>query len=70
MADRTVPVTVPDWVWGRLATIAEHRGCSVGALIAEGINGVLARDPNRLDELRMELRKVPSKDPRTKGKAA
>lgn len=58
MKPRTIPVTVPEFVWGRLATIAEHNGRSVGDLIADGIWHVLDNDDHRLDELHMELRKA------------
>lgn len=55
---RTVPVGLPEWVWGRLATIAEHREVSVGALVADGVMAVLGVDDGRLGELEMELRKM------------
>lgn len=53
----TVPVRIPEWVWGRLATIAEHRQVRIADLIADGVWMVLDRDPNRLAELEMELKK-------------
>jgi len=37
MAGRTVPVTLPDRVWGRLASVAETNGVKVGDLIAAAI---------------------------------
>ncbi len=48
---------MPEWVWGRLATIAEHRHCTTEDLIAEGVMAVLGADKGRLGELEMELRK-------------
>lgn len=63
---KTVPVSLPDWVWGRAATIAEHRGVKVADLIAEGLMGVLNADQHRLAELEAELRKMRSVDPRTR----
>ena len=53
-----MPVGLPEWVWGRLATIAEHREVSVGALVADGVMAVLGVDDGRLGELEMELRKM------------
>jgi predicted DNA-binding ribbon-helix-helix protein len=53
----TVPVKLPDFVWGRLATIAEHRQVSIADLIADGIWHTLDSDPNRLAELQMALKK-------------
>ncbi|AAT90033.1 hypothetical protein ATY41_02785 [Leifsonia xyli subsp. xyli] len=72
MNEKTVPVTIPTWVWGRLATIAEHRGVTVGDLIADGVMAVLGADPGRLGELEMELnkRRAQKKPAETKGDAA
>lgn len=53
---KTVPVTLPDWVWGRAATIAEHRGVKVGDLIADGLMGVLDADTHRLEQLETALK--------------
>jgi len=53
--NKTLPVTLPDWMWGRLATIATHRGTNAADLIAVAIVGVLHDDPHRLAELDMEL---------------
>lgn len=57
----TVAVKLPDFVWGRLATIAEHRGVLVSDLIADGIWHTLDNDPNRLAELQMEMKKRSTK---------
>lgn len=53
--NKTVPVTLPDWMWGRLATIAQHRATPVADLVAVSIVSLLRDDPNRLAELDMEL---------------
>jgi hypothetical protein len=65
MKQQTVTVTLPEWVWGRAATIAEHRGVKVGDLIASAILGVLNSDTGRLQQLETELRQMRSIDPRT-----
>lgn len=54
---KTVAVTVPEFVWGRLATIAEHRKVPVADLIGDAIWQILDRDPNRLAELEMDIKK-------------
>ena len=51
-----VEVTLPDWAWGRLATIADNRRTTVGQIIRNAINDVLWTDDARLDELTAELR--------------
>lgn len=38
---RTVPVTLPEEVWGRLASLADRRGVRVADLIAEAIEGMV-----------------------------
>jgi hypothetical protein len=53
--NKTIPVTLPDWMWGRLATIAKQRGTEVADLIAVSIVSLLRDDPHRLAELQMEL---------------
>jgi predicted DNA-binding ribbon-helix-helix protein len=63
-ADKTVPVTLPEWVWGRLTTIAAHRDVTAGDLIASAIMGVLNADTGRLQQLETELRQMRSIDPR------
>jgi hypothetical protein len=63
-ADKTVPVTLPEWVWGRLSTIADHRDTTSGDLIASAIMGVLNSDTGRLAQLETELRQMRSIDPR------
>lgn len=50
-----VEVTLPDWVWGRLATIASHRGVQVADLVAAGVTDVLRSDTGRLEQLQTEL---------------
>ena len=37
MNERTVPVYLPEHVWGRLASLADDRGVTVADLIADGI---------------------------------
>lgn len=54
--NKTIPVTLPDWMWGRLATIAKQRGTEVADLIAVSIVSLLRDDPHRLAELQMELK--------------
>lgn len=54
--NKTIPVTLPDWMWGRLATIALHRGTDAADLVAVAIVGLLRDDPHRLAELQMELK--------------
>lgn len=41
MNTRAVTVTLPEWVWGRLATIAEDRQMKVSELIGSAIGGLL-----------------------------
>ena len=41
MSVKTIPVTVPEWVWGRLATIADNRHVSVAVVVEEAINTIL-----------------------------
>ncbi len=66
---KTVPVTVPTWVWGRLATIAANRKTTVAALVADAVADIVngtedVRTPrrvhlpgnDRLEQLRAELR--------------
>jgi hypothetical protein len=53
--NKTLPVTLPDWMWGRLATIAEHRNTLAADLVAVAIVGLLKDDQHRLAELDMEL---------------
>ena len=60
MSLKTVPVSLPIWMWGRLATIADHRELRVADLIAEGIAHVLDSDPDRLAELAAELKQIKS----------
>jgi hypothetical protein len=55
MSNKTIPVTLPEWMWGRLATIGTHRATPVADLIAVAIVGLLKDDPHRLAELDMEL---------------
>lgn len=45
-ARRTVPVVLPDYVWGRLASIAEFRGVKVADVIADALWETL-RHPRR-----------------------
>ena len=37
MNQKTVPVYLPEHVWGRLASMADDRGMSIADLIADGI---------------------------------
>jgi hypothetical protein len=53
--NKTVAVTLPEWMWGRLATIATHRGTDAADLVAVAIVGLLRDDPHRLAELQLEL---------------
>jgi hypothetical protein len=53
--NRTVPVTMAVFQWGRLATIADHRGTSVADLVASAIERELAEDPHRLQQLSAEV---------------
>lgn len=55
MSDKTVPVTMPDWMWGRLATIAEYRNTDIGTLIASALSKVVEKDPDTLGQLRAEI---------------
>lgn len=53
----TVPVVMPERVWGRLASLAAERQATVGDLIADAVEGLvaprLARDevPDRIREV-------------------
>lgn len=60
-ATKRETVELPEWVWGRLATIADHRGVHVADLIADGIYHVLGKDPARLAQLQTELQKHKSR---------
>jgi hypothetical protein len=51
-----VPVDLPDFVWGRLLTIAEHRNVMVADLVEAALLDVMASDTDRLGELDSELR--------------
>ncbi|GAA3730356.1 hypothetical protein GCM10022239_03690 [Leifsonia bigeumensis] len=42
MVLRTVPVTLPEPVWGRLASIADRRGVKVADLIADAVQAVVS----------------------------
>jgi len=64
MTLKKVPVLLPAWMWGRLATIAEHRNVRVADLIEEGIAHVLDSDPDRLAELNAELKQIKYKKSR------
>ncbi len=55
MTDKTVPVTMPDWMWGRLATISEFRKVPISELIAGALTKVVEKDPDALGELRAEI---------------
>lgn len=57
MSDKTVPVTLPEFAWGRLATIADHRNTTIAQLIADGIRVVLETDQGRLQQLTAEVKK-------------
>ena len=65
---KTVPVVLPEWIWGRLATIAANQKISTGEVIADAIMAVLQENPpvrktrvshlpgnSRLDALAAEL---------------
>lgn len=43
--DVIVPVKLPRWVWGRLATIAANRGVKVADLLVEAIQGLMESQP-------------------------
>lgn len=55
VTNRTVPVTMPDWMWGRLATIADYRKIPIGELIARSLSAVVEKDPDRFGQLRAEI---------------
>jgi len=46
MSSQTVAVTMPDWVWGRLVSVAEHRGVKVADLIASTLMDTIVSDPH------------------------
>lgn len=41
MSNRTVPITVPEFVWGRLATIADQKETTISDLLAEVIKNTI-----------------------------
>lgn len=41
VVNKTVPLTLPEKVWGRLASVAAQRNVDVADLIAEGVRSVL-----------------------------
>jgi hypothetical protein len=44
-AFRKIPLVIPEYVWGRLATIAERRNTNVSALIGDAIADLVDSDP-------------------------
>lgn len=42
MSGKTVPVTLPEPVWGRLASIADRRGVTVADLIADAVQALVS----------------------------
>lgn len=54
MTSQTIPVTLPEKVWGRLASLAEGQGTTVGALLADQIASLLPAE-TPLGTLRDEL---------------
>lgn len=40
----SVPVTLPSWLWGRLATIADHRHSSVADVIGTALLALVEGD--------------------------
>lgn len=42
MTDRTIPVTLPELVWGRLASIADRRGVKVADLVGDAVVAVVS----------------------------
>lgn len=45
---RTVPVTLAEWQWGRLASIADHRQSTVAEVLAGAVEQVIVSDPAQL----------------------
>ena len=54
---KTIAVEVPDWVWGRLASIADTEKRTVGDLVADQILLLLGENPqlSQLEILQREL---------------
>ncbi len=42
MSGKTVPVTLPEPVWGRLASIADRRGVTVADLLAGAVRALVS----------------------------
>jgi len=54
--NRVETIAMPDWVWGRLASIAAVKGITVQDVIANSIMRTIGRtEPDRLAELAAEL---------------
>ncbi len=84
MNNKTIPVTMPDWLWGRLATIAEQRNQPIAGLVADALREVADANPrikferiSRLGILERELVearaagiKAPGTHTSSKGRAA
>lgn len=52
---RTVPVTMPESVWGRLASIADNNDSTVAEVIADALQQVVDEGPNHRMVLSWEL---------------
>lgn len=55
MTTMTVPVVMPEKVWGRLASVAEGRGTTIAALLADQVVALLPAESAPIDVLRSEL---------------
>jgi len=54
--NRVETVAMPEWVWGRLASIADVKGLTVQDVIADSIMQTIGRtEPDHLSELAAEL---------------
>jgi hypothetical protein len=49
----TVPVALPEWVWGRLASIAENRDVKIADVIAEQVGILLDGEATRTAQPRV-----------------
>ena len=56
MPARTIPVVLPEQVWGRLASLADNKHVSVSELLTDMLTASALGDPTRpLDQLNNEL---------------
>lgn len=56
MATRTVQVIVPEWVWGRLASIADRQHRRISDVIADQLLETITGDGDQLADLTKELK--------------